>query len=402
MNRLWKNFPVFLGLTFIVAASHVDILRQIGTVARWGILVMGIFLGIKSSFRTDSTLRRHVVGFDIGAIVFIGTCFASSFWSIVPGYTIFRSVSILLLYLCSFWSLWKWTDEFGELQLQNQLILVVGWGLVLNLLLGLTMVPGAFLVGRFRGLLENPNTVAILSGLFIPLLFFRFLQRTCFLNFLFLIATCLGLILSGGRAGLLAAIVGVGLVLWKRSSFLRSILVALGISLIALFELMHPGVILEFAQGQIYRGDADNLLSNRQVAWDLANYYIAQRPVLGHGFGTDGLLHQYYRSQVSVRIHGVASAYYGMAVQFGVYLTVIFFAGLWLFALRALIAGMRDNPLIVVYSAIMIGGLMICFTEPWIYSAGNAYSWFYWTIIMLLVRRIVTDVPIKSSLTTEV
>lgn len=115
MKLLWKYYPVLLGSLFIIAASHHHFLRSTGEFGRWLILGLGVFFGLTSSFKAHPVIaRKRLYTFDFGALAFVSLCFLSALWSIDPQYTIFRSLSVLLLYCCCFWSLWKWVNEFGE------------------------------------------------------------------------------------------------------------------------------------------------------------------------------------------------------------------------------------------------------------------------------------------------
>lgn len=397
MKKIWKYFPVLLGITFIAASVHLDAIRQIGTLARWLVLGLGVLLGM--TMRSPSSAwnrRKKVMGMDQGAILFLCICFCSTFWSVNPGYTLFRSVSVLLLYVCCFWSLWRWVNRFGEMRLLDQFLKVLGWFLVFNLLLGGTVVPGAFLAGRFRGLLENPNTLAISIGFFMPLIVYMSLKRLNKRNVLFLSASVLSLLLSGGRTGLIIALFAGGAVFLKNKSANRGRLFVAAAIVAGLALIWNMDPVINFVRVNVLRMDPENLFSNRQVAWELASEYIAQRPYLGHGFGTDGLLHDYYDSKLTVRVQGLASSYYGLAAQLGLPLTVLFFGGLGWFCIKTFRLGMRGRPLIMVYSTIMVGGLMACFTEPWITSAGNAFSWLYWTVAMLLCRQMVMEKRMRT------
>lgn len=146
----------------------------------------------------------------------------------------------------------------------------------------------------------------------------------------------------------------------------------------------------DFFIDQILRDSSLQTASNRTYFWELAQEYIANRPDFGHGFGTDAVIHDHYGISLEalrLRGYGVMSSYYGLAVQIGWPLTCCFFASLWGFAAYCITKFWRNYELISLVSC-LISGLIVCIFEPAIYSAGNCFSFLFWTILMLATRRL--------------
>ena len=130
--------------------------------------------------------------------------------------------------------------------------------------------------------------------------------------------------------------------------------------------------------------------SNRTFFWDLGRGYIEKRPDFGHGFGTDVLIHDYYGIalvDLGLRGAGVMSSYYGLAVQIGQPFAYCFFGAIWGFVSHSFIKYWRDYEIASLVGTIT-SGLVLCFFENVIYSAGNNFCFLFWIIFMLAVRRI--------------
>ena len=81
------------------------------------------------------------------------------------------------------------------------------------------------------------------------------------------------------------------------------------------------------------------------------------------------------------------SSYYGLAVQIGRPLAYCFFGAIWGFVFHSLIKHWKDYELVTLVGT-LASGLVLCFFENSIYSAGNNFCFLFWMIFMLAVRRI--------------
>jgi O-antigen ligase len=140
----------------------------------------------------------------------------------------------------------------------------------------------------------------------------------------------------------------------------------------------------------VLRADTLATASNRTLFWEIADDYIARRPNLGHGFASDRYIHEHYGTNLrslGLRGYGVMSSYYGLAIQMGWPLTVIFFGLIWVFALYCIITYWKDYALVTL-SATLMSGLIISIFENTLYSAGNLFSFLFWVWFMLAIRRL--------------
>lgn len=379
MKVSMKSYPVWLGLITILASTQLGLFTSFVELFRWFIMGIGLWGAYKwGPENQNHWLRNYWAWF---LIVFCGI---SVIWSVDPIYTIMRTVSVGLLYVCSFGAMRHWVNNYGVETLFRQLEKLLGLIILFNMILGLTILPNAWISGLFSGAFSNPNFLATLAGFSMPILLRQFLVQASWFRFTILIATIFSLILSGGRTGTIMALSSCILLLIFYKFRYRKVYTALlsvvggGVAL-----LLSSKILLFFMKGDV---SGNNLLSNRDMGWEIASEKIANHPWLGHGFGTDSGIWIHYGINLDFRMNGIGSSYYGMLYQFGFPITVLFFTLLSYLTLRTLYIGIRTNGICLVYGSILLSGLLAGFSEPWISSAGNAYAWLYWTIAMLAIR----------------
>ncbi len=368
-----------------MATTQINQIAAIGEVLRWAILVIGCAIAAKSGFRRAGHKYKILTQADKAIIVFLLVFLISEIWTIEPWFTVQRAISIILLYGCSFWTLWEYTDNFSEQVLIRKLLYALAIIFGINLLSNF-LLPNTWLAGRFRGIFENPNNIGLILGLAIPLVLGQWLRtrQGVFLAILSLFS--LNLIASGSRSPMLG--IAVAMVMILISLLAKRPTQAIVMSLLAVFGLAFF-IQTDLFANNILRESSLTTASNRTYFWELAERYIAHRPDFGHGFGTDALIHEHYGivlKDLKLRGYGVMSSYYGLAVQIGWPFTYCFFGLLWGFVVYSCVKYWRNYELVTLVASLACG-LIICIFEPAIYSAGNTFSFLFWMIAMLAIRR---------------
>ncbi len=189
---------------------------------------------------------------------------------------------------------------FSEDQLRN-----VGWAITLAG--GLAVLPGLWGIAQgavdiraaMAGTMGHPNFLGQLLTLTVPMTTALLLTETSRLRFLVMLLItlqCAGLLMTGSRAALLGAIIGVGLLLSVQARTDKRLRLWLIGSMTALILLM--GVInvvptnpivrtIPLLQRLVFVPDHAHTqsLSVRETLWTMALAGIAERPLLGHGAG---------------------------------------------------------------------------------------------------------------------
>ena len=191
----------------------------------------------------------------------------------------------------------------------------------------------------------------------------------------------------GSRTGLLASGVGMAMICVSHGIQGNRKALWLGVGFAGLLVFAFTS---EATSETIARTDSLETLSNRTLFWDMAREnYIPERPWLGHGFGTDGIIHEHYGvvlKELKLRGYGVMSSYYGLAVAVGIPVTILFYAVMAWSTLRGIYFRWRDHPM-MAYSAAVVAGMLVGITESAIYSVGNCFAYWFWIAFMLAIRR---------------
>ncbi len=387
MTFVDKWFPVWFTLPFLFATLDVEVVQSVATAARWGVLFAAAFFAFYSGFRRGRGAAARWLSADSMAVVWIGVLALSYFWSIEPVYSFQRAVSMGLIYVVAFWYVWDWVDRRSDDRFITRALWTIAVVLAANLLVGGAFAPSTVLAARFQGFFLNPNNIGLIAVLAVPLSFSRMLCSRRWIDcglwgiFVISVITC------GSRTALVASVAAMGVIIGVR--FIKNMKAAMGVLLVLTLGIAGLSRT-QFFEERVLRKKTLETMSNRTFFWDLARErYIPRRPRLGHGFGSDRDIHEYYGVQLSslqLRGYGVMSSYYGLAVAMGVPFTVFFFSVLWGIPIRNLLKFHGDGRLIL-YSSVVISGLLVCITESSIYSAGNPFAYFFWIVVMLMVRR---------------
>ncbi|MDB4432931.1 hypothetical protein N9135_01340 [Akkermansiaceae bacterium] len=388
MNRYEWLFPALLVLPFLFSTTEQEVLRLPSELGRWLVLAGACGLGLYHGFGRGPAKQIGLVTADFWVWVILLFFAMSSFWSIDPFYSFQRSVSCALLYGATFWYLWDYADRRGETSLLQIFLRTTAVILGLNLLLYGLLSPGLLLARRFQGIFENPNNLGLICAISLPLVFAELFKSRSRWNWFCFGVFALSLLLCGSRTGLVAALAGM-IIIWALK-IIRGNRMATAFG-VAMFLLITALLLSNFFQENIAREETVVTLSNRTLFWELAKEeYIPARPWLGHGFGTDGLVHDHYGvvlSDLKIRGYGVMSSYYGLAVAIGIPAAVFFFL-LVAFVLVSALIRFRKHPPIVALAATIVAGLLVGITESAICSVGNCFAYLFWTVFALLVRRL--------------
>lgn len=360
---------------------------------RW--LVLALF-SMVLGFRAVSRKRlRTPHAFDAIALLFLGLALISSVYSETPDITLQRGVSLSLLYIAVFWVVWDYVDRAGEEDLLNVLI----YSAAIIYCLGIIYINDPTVAwqergGRFRGVLTNPNSIGLLTGLFLPLVLWRVTQYKRSIDIVLLGVMILSLLLSGSRSGMLASSIGATYLLYHSQKRAWAAVFVAG----AIYIIVSPYVVPydPFSDDQPFQRLVSGFGtgSGRLEVWPLVLPLIQDRWVLGHGFGTEefalanaGYLFQEFQGGY---FH---NSYLGLAYQLGIIGVLLFWGPLLAVFLWQLWRSRHDSKLSLshVYEAVLLAGLISAMFESWVYSVGNAFSFPFWICVMLLVRRTVLE-----------
>ena len=383
---------IFLtALVLMLAQTRFDILHASLNNVRWvGLALMGFahFMAVASA--GQRTRRARIL--DLIILIWVAYAFLTALYSIAPVLTVQRSVTLLLMYMAVFWAGWRYAGRHGE---EKTIEIVLG-ACSIVCVAGLLMLPvddGVWLRGRFRGLMENPNSLGLLAGVLFPVALEHLLAKRWPRHWVLVGIMGVSLVLTGSRAGILAALLGSAYVMWKarRRAFLAG---ALAMVLAALWVGTSPRLKERWIENPYLRAETIRTGSGRiSEAWPAAMTIIRERPALGHGFGTEDLLFEAYgydpksfREHTGSYLH---NSYLGLTAQTGLLGALSFFGPLIYLLVCSVLRSLHDEELDVKHGlqGVLIAALVACFFESWLYSMGNSQAFPFWLSLMLLLHR---------------
>ena len=389
MSRAGKYFPVIFVLPFLLATTDLDLLKQTSEVFRWVVLFVALGWAFSKTFSSGFRHESGILTPDVIIVAVLIYFSVSTVWSIAPAYSFQRTVSLGLLYIATFWCFWHYVDQRGEERLLQLFLRTSGIVLGVNIVIFGVLSSGDVLALRFQGFFANPNNLGLICSLSLPLSLAAVFKRPGKFEWVLFGIFTASLLACGSRTGLVAS--GIGMFIIGALRVIRGNRLAL---LFGVLVIVFLGVLSasRFFDEKVLRIDSLSTLSDRTFFWELAKEeYIRARPLLGHGFGADNLIHDYYGivlEDVNLRGYGVASSYYGLAVSVGVPGAILFCLLIASAPLVALVR-FRRNPQIVTLAATVVAGLLVGITESAIFSAGNCFAYLFWTVFALLIRRLV-------------
>jgi exopolysaccharide production protein ExoQ len=402
----------------------------IGRTVRW--VALAVLLAFALAYAV--TARRKPPAVKLGApgafaAGLVTLAVASSLWSSDPSLTLGRSASLVVLVLTA-GALAYGTRGCSEAVGYILLGLLAGAVLVaLGGLINLWADPDRALVpatvqspSRYNGLGANPNTMAMLLAVALPLSVWAGVEARSRVGRLLAAGAFLlldgSIVASGSRGALIGATAGLLVLAFalvpttKGRVAAASAVVALLAANAAAMQVPQPAerdptaYLPEFGQRvRLGARDAQFILplegeidvptkpfrrsifdtSGRTQAWGGAVDQIAERPLLGYGFGTEERVFvDRFALFVSDRVE---NSFLGTALQLGLVglgLVCAFFAACILSGARAFSAPERDRRVAGACGAVVAAGLVVALTQSFLTSVGSTPTAAVWISAFLL------------------
>ena len=417
-----------------LAVSHIDTVNiSVAHRLRWAVLA-GLAAVAVAYAAARPGRRLHPDRIVWLAAAFLALVLVSASWSADVPLTLGRSLTLLFLFVAA------GAIAFGVGEgeraaryvllalLAGAVAVAVGGGIDLAFESDRALVPATTTSPtRYNGLGGNPNMMAMLLAVCLPLAAWAFLEGRSTLGRAVSVAVFLvldaSLVASGSRGALIAATVGLvalGLALPLRRPTRAALVVgavgllALNLGLTQLPQRAERNPVLnpEFgsqlplgprdaqfilpleselgfpAEGFGAKGQPRSLFSTsgRRSAWEGALDQVLERPVLGYGFGTEDrvFVDRFYTFYSS----SVENSYLGTALQLGIVGLGLFLALIVALAVRALRAlGSLSGPtrgLAAACLGVVAAGLVLALTQSYLTSVGNPATVPFWLSAFLL------------------
>ena len=432
--------PSLLGATIVtmgLASSGVPALRDAGRL-RWPMLAALAALAAVWALGRPGRLGRPPL---LALAAFLALALTSTTWSVLPGLTLGRTVSLILVFAAAVGMAIAVADRrelavrLADAILAAAVVLAAGGVGLLALDVGRAVQsPAGSQPALYRGLGENPYTVSMLLAFGLPLALAAALRpggraRRAAAAFAFMLFFG-SIVLSGSdgawAAGLVGAILVIALV--PGSTGWRLVAVAGLIAAFAVARVTSPSPPINVEQavadaraspgrtagrgyfalsapgpggcrqedelGRPLPGRPSSVPSQleafgsgRGQAWKGALEQIGQRPLLGYGFGTeDRVFKNCFYVFEGARPE---NSYLGLALQLGTLGLGVFAAAAGAIALaaaRAVTAASRiERAQVAGLAGAVLAGAALGLVQSYFYAAGNLTTLALWTCALLLV-----------------
>lgn len=394
-----RGILIFLTiLCLALSQSHLENIAQVKSTIgylRWVFFALFTFHIFGDIFLRRSVRRIKI--FDALAIIFIVYAFLSVFYSPFPKLTLERTTTFFALYISVFWVIWKYAYSEGPEKIISLILRLLMLIFIVSYLMLFLGPYRPFLSGRFSGIFNNPNALGLVCAIFLPLSLCQFLETKKKSTLLLFIMMLIALLFSVARASMQAAAMGLGYSIYRRSKKYRPLIFFSMVSFILILFWVIEIAIKESFKGYI-RAETIPALGGRLPIWALALNSFMDKPIFGYGFGTEeriiplrgnvfiieGTVKFFIDKRFGVYAH---NSYLGMLLQLGIVGFILLYTPLFILLFKELSLRQDSSipPLRYALQASLIAGLTAAFYESFIYSVGNAYSFSFWIIIMLLV-----------------
>lgn len=342
MVGLLLLLPVSVSLVTLLIAFMLPMTQlELGVDTRFLVPVLLVPLAIRT-VAARGNLRSHDL--PVRLLPLCAVVIASITWSADPAATVYAVLALLALVACLFVVATGASTEVVVLSLRWFVTVII----LLSAVAALT--PIGQLAGRTRGIFVNPNGLALLLLLAVPLLL-RGRWR------LLLPVVAVLAVTTASRAGVVALIVGVVFYLLARGGRRAGPRLAAGafvtIAILSSVRNLSSG---ESSGTFLTGGDGASLLRfghSRQSEWDTATRFWQESPLIGHGYGS---------SEIEI-----GSSVLKLLVDLGL-LGLVAALPFMVLLMRRLIQS--SNPLIV---GLIAAGLVNSFFEAWLLTAGSAF-----------------------------
>jgi O-antigen ligase len=379
-----------------------------GTVAdaaapiRWVVLGAIAAAAVVAGLREPSLLRR-AGAFHAGWLAFVALAFLSASWSVDPYLSVQRSATLLLLSVAVIagalvlvpdrdaaerWATWIVIGIVTVFVISA--VALVDWDFAVQP--GWT-VGAKHAISRFRGVTENPNTIASYGPLVLPLLLWQLFRRRGAGRWL--AAVAIALVAAEVTASLsrvpVALMAGEALVFTTVfASRGRTKFIVGGGLVCGLAATVATAVVVgDFGQ-RVVRQTTFRTAGGRTAAWHAAAHLIDRRPLTGTGFGTEQQALVTYRNQhpkpfeeADISPSFFHNSYLGLAVQVGVagaaLLTVLLLAPCYRLFRRRRESALSPRLAFALVCAIVAAALQALFSS-YFYSVGNVTTVSLWIL----------------------
>ncbi|RFS46890.1 O-antigen ligase family protein [Micromonospora craniellae] len=403
--RRMDGWRWLLGLTtalLVCASSDIPALVELSFYPRYtavaGLVVWELCRPVRAPVRLAPWTGVLVVA--LWSVAGLATL--STVWSVVPMETFQRGVALVLLAaLVHVLVRRRWSEHGVMLGDLRTVYLVLSLSALVSLGYGFT---GGMLTAtlasseRFQGIYNNPNMLAIVCALAVPLGWAVYQQFRRLALLLGVVPVGICLLLSQSRTGIVAVLVGAAWVLLRHgfrpvvrlaSAVTATLLVA---HLVNLLPVVFSAPWMQRIVRRFTDPEGADLSNGRTEMWQATvDLWWQNRPTLGFGYASRNhlfelaSLDEFFGASVSV----VHNSYLQLLLELGLTAVAPLVALLLAAGHGALRAPVRGANSGLVW--LVVSGLLIQLTESAIFGTGQPYPYVFWLAVAALLHRPTAD-----------
>ncbi len=381
-----RGILIFLTILCLALAQNAFAIIQTSALQlRWVFFTL-FLLHVFGDIFLGRTVRK-VKGFDILAFIFIIYAFSSATYSLLPSLTLERSTTILALYVSVFWIIWKYAYEQGTERVVNLMLNAMSIIFIASFLAIFFVPDQVFSSGRFEGIFQNPNSLGITCALFLPLALWHFLETKKMFSFFIFFLMIIGLLFSASRNSINASVIALGYFIYMHSKKSKPLVFFTSVSFLLIMVWTIQTTAKLFFH-TYYRAGTFSSFGGRIELWPIALKLITLKPIFGYGFGVEEKVFSFEHAiPAGLGSSYIHNSYLGMFLQLGVIGFLLLFLPLFVLLFKELFSKQDAtvNFLRHALRASVLAGLLCAIFESWVYSVGNAQSFPFWIMVMLLI-----------------
>jgi O-antigen ligase len=275
-----------------------------GSFLRIGILIWMGIVGSLQFFRLRSNVREKVPFHFILLGIFLLFALTSTSYSIDPKFTFIRSCSFIALFGFLI-GLHYWLQDCQRFeQVLNIIFLLVCFIIIIDAMSMVIFPERAWwweVNNRFQGLWTHPNTMGSICMISYPVLLWKYSRcnpiKKALISVLIIVLGSMHF-LTGSRASFVATFLGIFVWLFVQKKKVKLMLLS---GMIIILSLL----IIQFKPSSFHREEGAKFtdLTGRETLWYGSYTLLAERPILGFGYGVEGKIWEdprFYESKLTL------------------------------------------------------------------------------------------------------
>lgn len=354
------------------------------------LLFVHVFINYKDYKQFDNKVFRYLLPFLLFSVL-------ATAWSVDTFAAFQKSISYALVCFTVpliFLRALGRNEELG-VDIIMFFILILGTGLVFYVL----NPVASTIMGRYHGLLGNPNGLGIFQVILFPLCYLFWKQLKDQYDFskivwVFIVVYCASLLLTGSRTALFAILI---FIVFSRLRYFSNWATILGfLSLVIGFEYMMsqlPQIIRYVGLEDYMRLETLNQGSGRDIAWIFAWQQIDDVFFAGGGFGYTEHIYQVHYEYLSRLGHqgNAHNSYLTLWLDTGLVGLILFVFGIFRIVVSSLKTSLYTLPIIFAI-------LFSTYYESWLAASLNPFTSLFFIILTYLAQKPeVVDVEADST-----